>query len=57
MKFCKLRVILQTSNKLKNYFRFKTFIPQTLQSNCMHKFSCAQPPTFVRPLDILKILQ
>ena len=31
MKFCKLRVIFQTNNKLRNYFRFNDFIPETLK--------------------------
>ena len=30
IKFCKLRVIFQTNNRLKNYFRFKGFVPETL---------------------------
>ena len=30
MKFCKLRVIFQTNNRLKNYFRFKDSVLQTL---------------------------
>ena len=32
MKFCKFRVILQTSNTLNNYFHFKDFVPETLRS-------------------------
>ena len=39
IKFCKLRVIFQTNNKLKNYFRFKDFVPETLWSSLIHKFS------------------
>ena len=27
MKFCKFRVILQTNDRLRNYFRFKDFVP------------------------------
>ena len=40
MKFCKLSVIFQTNNRLKNYFRFKDFIPETLRSSLTYKFSC-----------------
>ena len=40
MKFCKLRVIFQTNNRLKNYFRFKDSVPETLRSNLIYKFSC-----------------
>ena len=29
MKFCKLRVIFQTNNRLRNYFHFKDFVPET----------------------------
>ena len=38
MKFCKLRVIFQTNNRLKNYFRFKDSVPETLRSNLIFKF-------------------
>ena len=40
MKFCKLRVTFQTNNKLRNYFRFKDFVPETLWSKLIYKFSC-----------------
>ena len=40
MKFCKLRVIYQTNNRLKNYFPFKDFVPKTLRSSLIYKFSC-----------------
>ena len=40
MKFCKLRVIFQTNNRLKNYFRFKDSVPEILRSNLVYKFSC-----------------
>ena len=40
MKFCKLRVIFQTNNRLKNYFRFKDSVPETLRSSLIYKFSC-----------------
>ena len=53
MKFCKLRVIFQTTviiettrlrnnnniNRLRNYFRFKDFVAETLWSNLINKFS------------------
>ena len=29
IKFCKLRVIFQTNNILRNYFHFKDFVPET----------------------------
>ena len=32
LNFCKLRIIFQTGNRLKNYFRFKDLVPETLQS-------------------------
>ena len=38
MKFYKLRVIFKTSNALKNYFCFKDFAPETLQSSLIYKF-------------------
>ena len=31
MKFCKLRVIFQSNNRLKNYFRLKDFVPETME--------------------------
>ena len=31
MKFCKLRVIFQSNNKLRNYFRFKDSVSETLR--------------------------
>ena len=40
LKFCKLKVIFQTGNRLKNYFRFKDRVPETLQSNFVYKFKC-----------------
>ena len=38
MKFYKLKIIFQTGNRLKNYFRFKDRVPETLQSNFVYKF-------------------
>ena len=40
MKFCKLRVIFQSNNKLRNYFRFKDSVSETLRSNLIYKFLC-----------------
>ena len=40
LKFCKLKIIFQTGNRLKNYFRFKDSVPETLQSNFVYKFKC-----------------
>ena len=39
MKFCKLIVIFQTNNRLKNYFRFKGFVPEALLSSLIYKAS------------------
>ena len=39
MKVCKLGVILQTNNRLRNYFHFEDFVPETLRSSLNHKFS------------------
>ena len=38
LKICKLQIIFQTGNELKNYFRFKDRVPGTLQSNFVYKF-------------------
>ena len=40
LKFCKLKITFQTGNRLKNYFRFKDPVPETLQSNFVYKFKC-----------------
>ena len=40
IKFCQLRVIFQTNNRLRNYFHFKDFVPETLQSSLIYKFLC-----------------
>ena len=40
LKFCKLKTIFQTGNRLRNYFRFKDRVPETLQSNFVYKFKC-----------------
>ena len=56
MKFCKLGVIFQTNNKLRNYFCFKDFVPDTLRSSLVYKFSCrsACSLALVRPIDTSK---
>ena len=56
MKFCKLTVIFQTNNRVRNYFRFKDFVPETLGSSLIYKFyaEAAQFPTLVRPIDTPK---
>ena len=38
-KLLKLKIIFQTGNRLKNYFRFKDLVPETLQSNFVYKFN------------------
>ena len=40
LKFCKLKIIFQTGNRLKNCFRFKDCVPETLQSNFAYKSKC-----------------
>ena len=45
LKFCKLKIIFQTGNRLKNYFRFKDRVPETLQSNFVYKFKCGSCTT------------
>ena len=39
MKFCKFRVIFQINNRLRNYFQFKDFVPETLWSSFIYTFS------------------
>ena len=39
LKFCKIKIILQTVNRLRNFFRFKDCVPETLQS-IVYKFKC-----------------
>ena len=40
IKFFKLRVNLQTNNRLRSYFLLKDFLPETLRSNLIYKVSC-----------------
>ena len=37
LKFCKLKIIFQTGNRLRNYSRFKDCVLETLQSNFVYK--------------------
>ena len=39
LKFCKLKIIFQTGNRLKNFFRLKDRVSETLQSNFVYKFN------------------
>ena len=45
MKFCKLRVIFQTNNRLRNCFRLKDSVHETLLSNLIYKFLCGSCAT------------
>ena len=40
LKLSKLKIIFQTGNRLKSYFRFKDRVPETLQSNVACKCKC-----------------
>ena len=40
LKFCKLKINFQTFNWLKNCFRFKARVSETLQSKFVNKFKC-----------------
>ena len=40
LKFCIFKIIFLTGNRLKNYFTFKDYVPETLQSNFVYKFEC-----------------
>ena len=45
-KFCKLKIIFQTGNGLKSYFRFNDRVSETLQSNFVYKFKCGSCTAF-----------
>ena len=45
-KFCKLRVIFQPNNRLRNNLLFKDSVPETLWSNLIYKFSCGSCTAF-----------
>ena len=45
MKLCTSRVVFQTNNMFRNYFRFKDLVPETLQSSLIYKFSCGSCTT------------
>ena len=38
LKFCKLQIIFQIDNRLKNRFRFQGCVPETLQCNFVYRF-------------------
>ena len=40
MNFCKLRVIFQINNRLRNYFRYKDFVMGKLCSSLIYNFLC-----------------
>ena len=40
LTLCKVKIIFQTSNPLKNYFRFKDVVPQALRSCQIYNFTC-----------------
>ena len=56
LNFAKLKVIFQTSNKLKDYFFFKYFVLETLWSNSIYKFlwEAAQPHILGKSSDTSK---
>ena len=45
LKFRKLKIIFQTSNRPRTYFRFEDHVPETLQSNFVYKFKCGSCTT------------
>ena len=40
LRFCKLRVIFKSTNRLKSYFNFKDVLPEPLRSCQVYKFTC-----------------
>ena len=54
LKFCKFKIIFQTGNRLKNYFRFKDSVLETYNLTLSRKSSAeaAQLPITVKPTDI-----
>ena len=40
ISFCKIRVVFKSTNKIRNFFRFKDRIPETLRSCQIYKFKC-----------------
>ena len=42
IKFCKLKVIFQPNNRLRNYFCFKDFVSETSWSSLIYKFWCGR---------------
>ena len=56
LKLSKLKIVFQTRNRLKSYFRFKDRVPETLQSTLPINVSVetAQLPATVKRTDILR---
>ena len=51
LKFCKFKIIFQTGNKLKNYFRFKDHLkPYNLTLSMNLSAEAAQLPIMVKPI-------
>ena len=47
MKFCKLSYF-QTNKRLRNFFRFKHFVPETLRSSLVYKLLCgSSTPSYI----------
>ena len=42
ISFCKINIILKSSTRLANFFRFKNKIPLYLRSNIVYKFTCGR---------------
>ena len=40
LPFCKVRVVFNTSNRLRNYFSFKDVVPEPLRSCQIYNFTC-----------------
>ena len=40
LPFCKVRIVLKTSNHLRNYFSFKDVVPEPLRSCQIYNFRC-----------------
>ena len=45
LKFGKLKIIFQTVNRLRTYFRFEDHVPETLQYTFVYKFKCGSCTT------------
>ena len=40
LPFCKLKIVFNTCNRLKNYFSFKDVAPEPLRSCQVYNFTC-----------------